>query len=169
MTRRLLFIHGAGGGDDDRSLADGLASLLDADLTYPLLPDEDMSPAAWASPIRTHLHRLGPDDVLVAHSFGASVLLQVLAETATSVPVRRATLLAMPNFEPVGWDVPEYAFDGPEPDVELALHHCADDEVVEFGHLTLNAARLPSATVHRHTTGGHQFDGLAQRLATIIG
>lgn len=160
---RLLFLHGAGGFDDDRVLAKEIAEALGADLVMPRLPDSDMSFQAWAAPIRSALADLGPSDALVAHSFGASILLQVLAEQDWGVPA--ATVLGMPDWSRAGWDVADYAYAGPEPTNALSLHHCRDDEVVPFDHLALHAARLPSAQVHEHPVGGHQFEGLARVIA----
>ncbi|MGB3370039.1 MAG: alpha/beta hydrolase [Rhodococcus sp. (in: high G+C Gram-positive bacteria)] len=165
---RLMFFHGAGGYVEDRVLADGLSEALGAALTMPQLPDEDMSYEAWAGPVRSYIRELDPEDIVVAHSFGASILLRVLAETTWDVPAR-ATLLAMPDWGPDGWAVADYAFLGPEPEVALTLHHCRDDEIVDFAHLSLHAARLPSARLVEHPAGGHQFDGLVGAIAADVG
>ncbi|WP_238418911.1 alpha/beta fold hydrolase [Gordonia sp. 'Campus'] len=178
--RRLFFVHGAGGYVDDGPLAEALSAALGARLDMPQFSDDDMSIEAWARPIREHLAGLGADDFVVAHSFGATVLVHVLAEAAASRP-RSAVLLAMPNWGPDGWDVPQYVFAGsrqsPAAEVRgakatsrggLSLHHCVDDDVVPVEHLDLNTALLPSATVHRHPVGGHQFDGLAEVVAADI-
>ncbi|MET0196556.1 MAG: alpha/beta hydrolase [Rhodococcus fascians] len=154
----LLFVHGAGGFLEDRSMADALAGASGVDVDMPEFSDEDMSFEAWARPLRARLESLDPSDILVAHSFGASVLLRVLAERQWGFH-EPATLLAMPDWGVGGWDVPEYAFDGPEPTTSLALHHCRDDEVVPFEHLASNAALLPSARIVEHPSGGHQFHG----------
>ena len=159
---KLLFIHGAGGWDDDQALAGELSAEAGAILVMPHLPDEDMAYEAWAQPVREALARLGNDAIAVGHSFGASILLKVLAESpATHV---RGVLLAMPDWGPQGWDVPEYAHEGPPPRTELTLHHCRDDDVVPFEHLARHAARLPDAQVVEHATGGHQFVGRAAAI-----
>lgn len=163
MTGRLLFFHGAGGFDDDRALADGIADALAAEVVMPHLPEDDMSFEAWARPVRATLAEAGPDEAIVAHSFGASILLRVLAEQVWAV--QGATLLAMPDWGEAGWDVPDYAFVGREPATALTLHHCRDDEVVPFSHLALHAARLPSAQRRAHAAGGHQFEGMARAIA----
>lgn len=162
----LLFFHGAGGYEDDRPLADELGLKIGASVTMPHIPDDDMSYEAWARVIRTHVQELGPDDYVAAHSFGASVLLRVLAEG--DVAFEQAVLLAMPEWSPDGWDVPEYMFDGPEPAVQLKLHHCGDDDVVPIAHLALHAARLPSSRIIEHPSGGHQFDGVVDAIAADI-
>jgi predicted alpha/beta hydrolase family esterase len=158
-----LFLHGAGGYADDRSLADRLAASRGARVEYPRLPEEDMTVGAWSEPIRSRLAALGPQDLVIAHSFAASMLLHVLG--AGGVAPIRALLLAMPNWGPDGWQVDEYDFRGGVPASALALHHCRDDEVVPFDHLALNAAVLPGAAVHEYPRGGHQFETLHQAIA----
>lgn len=167
---RLHFLHGAGGYDEDRLLARGLAATLGRDLNYTRLPDEDMSLAAWGAIVRDVLGEAALRDLVVAHSFGASVLLRVLAADDIHLPAG-AVLLAMPNWGPDGWDVADYAVEGeggPLSRTPLTLHHCRDDEVVPWQHLDLNAAALPSAKVRLHPTGGHQFTGRIRELAADL-
>lgn len=162
--RRLLYFHGAGGYVDDRPIAEGLAYRLGCDVQMPRILDEDMSFEAWARIVREYLDTMKSGDSVVAHSFGASILLRVLAEKRRALP-SHAVLLAMPDWTTQGWDVEDYAFTGPEPEVALSLHHCRDDEVVPFTHLKLHSARLPSASVHEHRSGGHQFVGVLDTIA----
>ncbi|MBM7276588.1 alpha/beta hydrolase [Gordonia rubripertincta] len=166
--KRLLFIHGAGGFTDDRPIADGLGDALAVSVDMPEFSSDDMSLRAWADPLRARLSAMGADDLLVAHSFGASILLHVLAEPGYAGP-KRAVLLAMPNWGPDGWAIEQYDFAGPPPrDVTMSLHHCIDDEEVPIGHLDLNAAMLPGAQLHRHGTGGHQFVGQVGVVAADV-
>lgn len=164
MVGALLFVHGAGGFVDDAELAHGLADALGLDLRMPELSDTAMGFEDWAEPVRRHLDRLGPEDSVIAHSFGASILVRVLAEHRRPWPVR-TTLLAMPDWTTRGWDVADYAFTGPEPETHLALLHCGDDDVVPVSHLALNSTVLPSARVIEFPTGGHQFDGMIDAIA----
>jgi predicted alpha/beta hydrolase family esterase len=166
-TGRLLFLHGAGGYDEDRLVADALGDALGMPVDLPRLPVEDMSYDAWARSVRTHLSAVGPTDVVVAHSFGASILMRVLAEGSPAT-LGRVTLLAMPDWTPGGWDVADYAFTGPVPAASLSMHHCRDDDVVPFDHLALHRARLPSAEVHEHARGGHQFEGRIADIARTL-
>jgi predicted alpha/beta hydrolase family esterase len=163
---RLLLVHGAGGFVDDRAIAEGLRACLGIPVDMPHLPEEDMSVEGWARPVRRHLEALGPDDVVVGHSFGATILEWVLPERDWAP--RRAVFLAMPDWSPDGWGVPDYVHAGPEPGMALALHHCRDDEEVPFHHLRMNAARLPSARVVAHDGGGHQFEGKVEELADEV-
>jgi predicted alpha/beta hydrolase family esterase len=132
-------------------------------LVMPMLSDDDdMTFDGWAVPVRQALRELRPADLVVGHSFGASILVKLLAEGGWSIA--RAVLLAMPNWGPAGWDVEEYALHAPGPSVPLVLHHCADDEVVPLAHLALNRTDLPTAEYQVHGRGGHQFDGLTSTL-----
>lgn len=167
MVGRLLFIHGAGGFLADAPLANGLAQALHLDLCMPELSYTAMGFEDWAEPVRRHLDRLGPDDSVMAHSFGASILVRVLAEHRRERP-RRATLLAMPDWTPRGWDVVDYAFTGPGPETDLTLVHCRDDDVVPISHLASNSTALPSARVIELSTGGHQFDGMIDAIVAEI-
>ena len=157
----LLFLHGAGGVDDDAPLAQALAWALRTDLAMPALPESDMSFPAWSAPIREAITQVSAADVVIAHSFAGSILLKVLADTALD----RATLLGVPDWGPEGWDVEDYRFSGPEPATALSLHHCRDDAVVPFEHLARLSAHLPSARVHTYDTGGHQFNGHLEDIA----
>lgn len=161
----LLFVHGAGGFEQDQGLAAALADAVGADLSYPRLPDDDMSLAAWQGVIAPLVSLLGPGDHLVAHSFGGTVLAPLLT---TWVAVREAHLLAVPYWGASGWAVQEYEFAGPPPPLPVALHHCADDAIVPFDHARRLAGSLAAAPVHRYETGGHQFEGVISLLAAQI-
>ena len=167
MAGRLLFVHGAGGFVDDAELAHGLAGALRLELRMPELSDTAMGFEDWAEPVRQHLDRLGPDDAVIAHSFGASILVRVLTEHRREWPAR-AILLGMPDWTPRGWDIADYAFTDREPETDLMLVHCRDDDVVPISHLALNSKALPSATVVEFPTGGHQFDGMIDAIAAEV-
>ncbi|MET9201293.1 alpha/beta hydrolase [Gordonia sp. ABSL49_1] len=162
VARRLLFIHGAGGDLDDRPLAEEFAETLGMTLDYPVIPPDDMSRAAV---IRPAVASLSASDVVIAHSFGASMLMQVLSDDP-GIAVHAAVLLAMPDWSSDGWDIAEYDLRDRQPTVPLALHHCRDDEAVPVGHLKLNATRLPQARLYEHAVGGHQFDG---EVGSVVG
>jgi len=164
---RLLFVHGAGGFIEDQPLAQRLGAALGVPVELPRLPDDDMSVGAWTGPVRDIVSSLGAHDLVIAHSFGATILLHVLGDLAPVAPPRVA-LLAMPDWSPQGWDIADYDLPARETTAALTLHHCRDDEVVPFTHLALNAARLPTARVREHQVGGHQFEGLAGTIAAEL-
>ncbi|WP_426244378.1 hypothetical protein [Nocardioides sp. LHG3406-4] len=162
----VLFLHGAGGYDDDQTMVAELREHLDGPVQAPRLPDEDMSYDAWRRVVSGHLHDLGPDVAVVAHSFGASVALRHAVDERP--PLAALVLLAMPYWGPTGWGVAEYAlpasFVPPPPQLRVSLHHCHDDQEVPFEHLAHHAAALPDAVVRAHPTGGHQ---LTDRMGAV--
>ena len=171
----VLFVHGAGGWDADQPLADELHTRLGVPVWAPPFPDDDMSAAAWRSELRRQRDSLGPELVIVGHSFGASIALLDLSGDVQSTPPLGLVLLAMPFWGSDGWQA-EYSLpaDAELPaDLPVRLHHCRDDDVVPFDHLALHAARLPRALVRRHESGGHQFQGrmaaVADDLAAVAG
>ncbi|WP_460486731.1 alpha/beta hydrolase [Epidermidibacterium keratini] len=162
----VLLLHGAGGYDEDRQLAAKIGVAAGVPVRVPRLPEDDLSYTAWSEAIAGELARLEPGAVVLGHSFGASILLRVLAQTPSDVG--GAVLLAMPHWGAEGWDVADYAFEGPVPSVPLVMHHCRDDDIVPIEHLDLNAAQLPSAIVREHSFGGHQLAGLGAAIARDI-
>lgn len=157
----VLFLHGAGGFAEDRAMVDALRAALEVEVLAPDLDEaNETTHEAWSRRIGDHLR---PDvDVVVGHSFGGSTILRMLTER--DLGIRRLILLAAPEWGPDGWDVPEFALPGsavlPET-VEVELHHCLDDEVVPFEHVSQLASRLPGAQVLYRRQGGHQFSGPA--------
>lgn len=162
----VLFLHGAGGWEDDQPLAGELGARLDVPVTMPRFPDEDMSAAGWLRGITDAWAWLGAEAVVVGHSFGASMALLQLADGWQGPLPRGLILLATPFWGEEGWQG-EYAlpadFDTPS-GLPIVFHHCADDETVPVGHLDRFGVLLPDAVVRRHETGGHQFEG---RMAAV--
>lgn len=132
-------------------------------MEVPRFPSEDMGAEDWATPLRDLLSTRGPDDAVIGHSFDGSILLKVLADR--DWPVGAAPCWPSQTWGPEGWAVEEYAAHEVAPTTALSLHHCRDDDIVEFAHLARHAVRLPAATVHEYASGGHQFDGRAGQIA----
>lgn len=156
-----LFAHGAGGWSDDQPLAEELRQRLGVPVAMPRFPDEEMSAAAWFNELDRQRNALGPDVVIIGHSFGASMALLHLATGWQDPPPRGLVLLATPFWGSEGWQA-EYALPAgfePPAGMPLFLHHCRDDDVVPFDHLARLESLLPDAVVRRHATGGHQFEG----------
>src|SRR5512139_592401 len=90
----------------------------------------------WARRI-AHLIARTSDPVLVAHSFGASVVLKYLAEATRRPSVAGLFLIAMPFW---GTEFPEFAL---QPDFgarlrdlsPIHLYHSRDDSEVPFEHM----------------------------------
>lgn len=171
MARRILFIHGAGGGahKEDRALVDSLQENLGAaySIHYPKMPQED-SPEypLWKEQITEELAGLEDDLILVGHSLGASVLLKYLSEEKFEQPVCGLFLLAPPYWGAEDWQVEEYTlkddFAASLPEtVPLFFYHSRGDTIVPFSHLGYYRKALPQANFRElekdDEYGGHQL------------
>jgi len=85
MKRHVLFVQGAGERVHDQwdnQLVDSLRSELrsDYDIHYPVMPNEaDPRYAAWKRVLEPDLAALEPGAVVVGHSVGGTILINVLA------------------------------------------------------------------------------------------
>ena len=111
--RQILFIQGGGGHDVhdtwDNKLLDSLNRELGEgyDVRYPRMPDEDDPRyAKWKPVIREELERLPDGSVVVGHSIGGTMLINVL-ETFGAASVQ--PLMALMTNE--RWQVREQAAD----------------------------------------------------------
>lgn len=171
MKKQVLFIHGAGGYEEDMKMAASLRDMFGAafDMRYPKMPDEDsLEYKAWKNQIAKELAAMDGEVILVGHSLGASVLLKYLSEERVGKPVAGLFLVAVPYWGAEDWEVKEYTlredFASRLPDEPpIFFYHGRDDEVVPFGHLALYEAKLPWATFRGFDGLGHQFgDGLSE-------
>jgi len=175
MTQQILFLHGAGGFEEDGKLLTSLRnSLGDAyEIIYPHLPDGDSTTYdAWKDVIAAEIGGLDDGLIVLGHSFGGTVLLKYLSEENVTHTFRGLFLCAMPFWGAADWEVEEFTlrsdFADHLPDVPIFLYHCRDDEVVEFSHLQLYADKIPHATVRAIETGGHQFNDDMSPIASDI-
>ncbi|MDO5668618.1 MAG: alpha/beta fold hydrolase [Corynebacterium sp.] len=152
----VLFLHGGGGWDDDQPIVDALRAQYQ--VHTPVLDAADLSYTRWSAQITDALSPGTP--LVVGHSLGGSVALKMA--TQGRLPVHRLVLLAAPEWGPRGWDVADYALADTArlpANLQLELHHCADDDVVPPAHLELLAARFPESRARLWPDGGHQFTG----------
>lgn len=176
MAKHILFIHGGGEGAyaEDQKLVASLHTLLGPayQMTYPQMPDEH-SPSydAWKVTILQLLSE-APMTLIVGHSFGASIVLKVLSETADVNNVAGLFLIATPYWRASDWEVDEYAlaeeFASKLPEVPLFLYHSKDDEIVPFAHFALYAEKLPQAILREVDGRGHQFNNDLHEVAEDI-
>lgn len=177
-TRRVLFVHGAGGeafeADEAlvRSLREALGS--DFDVEYPEMPDADAPEfGTWRDRISRELSALDGGVILVGHSLGGSVLLKYLSEERVEKPIAGVFLIAAPYWGTVDWEVAEFGLREDFPaalpeDVPIFLYHSRDDEEVPFAHLALYAGRLPRATIREVEGRGHQLGDDLSEVAEDI-
>ena len=177
MATSVLVIQGAGRGahDADRAIADELQLALGGDfrVSFPHLPGEaDPEPDAWRQAI-TQLAQDRKADVIVAHSVGAALVADMLAEGAALPGARAAALLAPPYVGSGGWDFGGYHFDAHRahpPTLQLALsfYFGASDRTVPLDHAVLFKKVFPHASFTRLAGCDHQFAGHLPAVARGI-
>jgi predicted alpha/beta hydrolase family esterase len=173
--RQILFVQGGGEGVHDQwdnHLVDSLRGELGPayEIRYPVMPNEaDPKYAAWRPAIQAELAALAPGAIVVGHSVGGTILINVLAESAPPSRLGAICLIAAPFIGTGGWETDDFE---PEPDlaarlprdVPIFLYHGRDDEDVPFAHVELYARALPHAQVRRLAGRDHQ---LGNRLAEV--
>lgn len=176
MEQQVLFIHGAGGYEEDEKLAVNLQDVLGAayKVRYPRMPNEDHPKyEAWKQQIVTELAALDDEVILLGHSLGGSILLKCLSEEKMDVPIAGLFFIALPFWGTEGWQVSEYELEKNvasklPSELPIFFYHSRDDEIVPFSHLALYAEKLPQAAVHECDIGGHQFNNDLSDVARDI-
>ena len=121
MTRQVLFVQGGGEGTHDEwdnklvaSLGKGLGP--GYRIRYPLMPNEaDPNYASWKGALEVEFAELEPGAIVVGHSIGGTILINVLAERAPQRTPAGLFLVAAPFVGEGGW-----LADGFEPHLDLA-------------------------------------------------
>ena len=188
-TRRVVFVQG--GGEDvhdtwDNKLVASLEQALGAGYTvrYPRMPKEaDPDPRAWKKAIARELGRKpgrklgGARDsatILVAHSVGAAILLELLAELGAGSGISGVLLGAPPFIGDGGWPSGELRptkqaaaaiqADG----MPLYLYFGANDETVPPSHARSFEEAFPRAHIRRLPGHDHQLNDDLSAVARDI-
>src|SRR5688500_2258808 len=109
VKRQVLFIQGGGAGthdDWDNRLVESLGRALglNYEIRYPQMPSEDdPSYTAWKATIETELAALDDGAILVGHSLGGTVLVNVLAEDPPEREFGAIFLISAPFVGEGGW------------------------------------------------------------------
>src|SRR5262245_16685401 len=176
MTKQVLFVQGGGDGthdDWDNKLVESLSKELGPgyEIRYPVMPNEaNPSYAAWKEVLETEIAALKSGAVLVGHSVGGTILINVLAERA---PKRAAAifLIAAPFVGEGGWtseDIkPDFAVRFPK-GLPVFLYHGSEDEIAPFAHVDLYAEAIPGAHVRRLQGRDHQLNNDLLEVANDI-
>ncbi len=174
MTRKVLFIQGAGKGahdDWDVRLADSLSTGLGAgyDVAFPRMPGEaDPHVSSWQAALHRDFKTLKDGDILVGHSVGGAILLHTVADRAPPFRPGALVLLAIPFIGEGGWPsedlAPRADFSGALPaGMPVLMYHGTEDATVPFPHTKLYAKAMPDAVITPVKGAGHQFnDDLGQ-------
>ena len=178
MSTSILFVHGGGEGAyaEDTKLVESLRTVLgnSYEVVYPQMPNEN-SPDYndWKHTILTTIAGFSDKTIVVGHSFGASILLKVLAEATIDKPLAGVFLIATPYWGAQDWEADAYRIQDdfathlPQ-DTPIFLYHSRDDDIVPFAHLAMYKQKLPHATTREFDGGGHQFNNDLSQVAADI-
>ena len=177
--RQVLFVQG--GGEDvhdqwDNKLVDSLRSELgpDYEIHYPVMPNEaDPNYAAWKQVLERELAAIEHGSIVVGHSVGGTILINVLAERTPQSTLGAVCLIAAPFIGAGGWkseDIePRSDLAARLPsDVPIFLYHGRNDETVPFAHVELYAWAIPRAHVRGLANRDHQLNNNLSELASDI-
>ncbi|HEX7663641.1 MAG TPA: alpha/beta fold hydrolase [Polyangiaceae bacterium] len=169
MTTKILFLQGGGKGAHDEwdsKLVASLEAKLGAGyaILYPRLPNEG-SPkyAAWKRAIAKELAALPDGSIVVAHSIGATIFVNAIADEPPPKKLAGIFLLATPFVGKGGWPSDEI-----EPHADLAtkmpektpirFFHGTADETAPPAHLELYRRAIPRAHFHALDGRDHQLN-----------
>ena len=178
MAHQVLFIQG--GGEDahrwDTLLAESLRRALgsDCEVRFPRMPNEaEPNYARWKAALIKEFAELGDGAILAGHSIGGTILINVLAERASSFAPGAILLIAAPFIGKGGWHVEDI-----EPRADLGarlphgvpvfMYHGDSDETAPVSHLALYARAIPHARVRQLAHRDHQLNNDLSEVAKDI-
>lgn len=179
MKRQILFIQGGGQGTHDEwdsKLVESLRRELgqNCEIHYPRMPSED-DPRydLWKATLEREFAALQDGAILVGHSVGGAILVNVLAEHPVARQFGAIFLIAAPFVGDGGWSSDDLRF---PPDlgarlpkgVRVHFFHGLEDEVVPPSHVALYARAVPQAHVYRLRGRNHQLNNDLKELALVI-
>jgi predicted alpha/beta hydrolase family esterase len=178
-VKQVLFLQG-GGKDVHDSWDNKLVASLEQALgpgyaiRYPRMPNEsDPDPEAWKRAIAREVEELGDHGILVAHSVGAAIVLDYLADGPLERRLAGVFLIAAPFIGDGGWPsddlrpTKELVADLPG-GVPFYLYHGGDDDTVPLSHIGRFEKVLPHATIRRFEGRDHQLNDNLSEVAQDI-
>jgi predicted alpha/beta hydrolase family esterase len=173
MSSRILFVQGGGAGTHDEwdnKLVESIERHLGLGVRYPRMPNEDdPSVAAWKPALILELDELGDRAIVVGHSVGGAILVEVLAEQRRTVAA--LCLISTPFIGEGGWPSDEIVARADLADrlpSKVFLYHGTADETVPVAHAQLYARALPQATVRVLPGRDHQLNNDLTEVADDI-
>jgi predicted alpha/beta hydrolase family esterase len=178
-TQQILFIQGGGAGahdDWDDKLVESLRRELGSgyEFRYPQMPDEgDPNYAGWNVAIQRELADLDDGAMVVGHSLGAAILINVLAEQPPEKKLGAIVLIAAPFVGEGGWPGEEFELTSDlgarlPPGVPVQVFHGLQDKTAEPSHADLYALAIAQAQVHRLPGRDHQLNNDLSAVAETI-
>ena len=179
MTKQVLFIQGGGEGvhdEWDNKLVASLERELgpDYEIRYPRMPNEaDPRYALWKAVLKKEFAKLDDGAILVGHSIGGTILINVLAEEPSNSSPSGIFLIAAPFVGKGGWSSEDI-----EPISDLGarlkawwkvyLYHGSEDDTAPVGHIDLYEKAIPQAIVRRLAGYNHQLNEDMSEVAIDI-
>ena len=179
MTKQVLFIQGGGEGvhdEWDNKLVASLERELgpDYEFLYPRMPKEGHPGyALWKTVLKKEFAKLDDGAILVGHSVGGTILINVLAEEPYDSSPSGIFLIAAPFVGRGGWSSEDI-----EPISDLGarlqarwkvyLYQGSEDDTVPFGHIDLYEKAIPQAVVRRLAGRNHQLNEDMSEVAIDI-
>jgi len=179
LKRQVLFIQGGGPkvhDEWDNKLVDSLKQELGSgyQIRYPRLPKEDDPHyATWKPILEREIDALDDDAIVVGHSIGGAMLVNVLAERAAELRLGGLFLISAPFVGDGGWANDELK--SPKDlgaklpkDFPIHIYHGLEDEEAPPKHADLYEEAIPEAMVHRVAGRDHQFNNDLRDVAAAI-
>ena len=177
--RQILFVQGAGNDVHeqwDNKLVEDLRRQLGRtyEVRYPVMPNEaDPTFASWRVALESELAALPNGAIVVGHSIGGTILVNVLAAYAPTVALGAIVLIAAPFIGDGGWksdDIEPRSDLGRRlpPGVPVFLYHGDKDETAPISHVALYAEAIPYARVRRLANRDHQLNNDLTEVASDI-
>jgi hypothetical protein len=177
--KQILFIQGA--GEDvhekwDNKLVESLRRELgrDYEVRYPNMPNEaDPQFAVWRVALEREIAALSNGAIVIGHSIGGTILVNVLAEYAPTVALGAIVLIAAPFIGNGGWkseDIEPRSDLGTRlpPSVPVLLYHGDKDAIAPVSHVALYAEAIPRARVRQLADRDHQLNNDLSEVANDI-
>ena len=177
--RQLLFVQGGGAGVHDAWDSKLVASLQrelgpSYDIRYPRMPGEDdPSFAAWRATLQTELASLHDGAIVVGHSIGGTIVINVLAQQPPTLKFGAIFLIAAPFVGKGGWPSDDW-----EPVKELGgklprgvpvyLYHGLADTTAPPSHGELYARAIPQARLFLLPGRDHQLNDDLHEITAVI-
>lgn len=179
MKRQLLFVQGGGArvhDEWDNKLVASLRRALgpDYEVCYPRMPEEDdPSFAAWKATLQKQFASLNEGAIVIGHSVGGTILINVLAEQPPGLTLGAIFLIAAPFVGEGGWPTddwqPQREIGGKLPrGVPIYLYHGLADTTVPPSHAELYARAIPQAHLCRLPGRDHQLNNDLREIAAVI-
>jgi len=179
MTKQVLFIQGGGEAVHDEWDNKLVASLErepgpEYEIRYPSMPNEaDPNYTLWKAALKKEFASLDDAAILVGHSVGATILINVLAEEASGSAPSGIFLISAPFVGKGGWPSEDIK---PISDLGARLHkrsriylyHGSEDDTAPFGHVDLYEKAIPQAIVRRLAGRDHQLNQDMSEVAADI-